>query len=120
MLVSYRVIGRNIRAARKQKALTQEKAAEELGISALQFGRMERGCIPISLERLAQIAQLLNTSVTTLLSGSLAIASSVPPSTPEESPVITEIAALSRGCSEQSLSLMLELCRIVCAQDKAF
>lgn len=118
VLVSYRVIGRNIRAARKRKALTQERAAEALGISTLQFGRMERGCIRISLERLVQISELTNAPVSVLLNGSMASEPFAPPRAPEESPVISEITDLSRGCSERTLSLMLECCRVICMQDK--
>lgn len=120
MLVSYRVIGRNIRTARKRNALTQERASEALGISMLQFGRMERGNIRISLERLAQISQLMHVPISVLLSGSMASEPSAEQNTPGESPVISEIVNLSRGCSDQSLSLMLELCRVISTQDKAY
>lgn len=119
MLVSYRVIGRNIRAARKRKALTQERAAEALGISVLQFGRMERGCIRISLERLVQISELTDVPVSVLLSGSMATKPCTPKQALEENPVISEITDLSSGCSERALSLMLECCRVICMQDKA-
>ena len=43
MHVSFKAIGRNIRAARTELGITQEDAAERLKISQLHFGRLERG-----------------------------------------------------------------------------
>ena len=57
MHVSFKAIGRNIRAARTELGITQEDAAERLKISQLHFGRLERGERPASLEMLAKIAR---------------------------------------------------------------
>ena len=43
MAIEYKVIGRHIRAARKQKKMTQEAVAEALGVSLNHFGKVERG-----------------------------------------------------------------------------
>jgi len=59
MKISYKAIGSNIRKARKAQRLTQEKTAELLGISALHYGRLERGDQKISLEQVAHIADVL-------------------------------------------------------------
>ena len=40
MHVSFKAIGRNIRAARTELGITQEDAAERLKISQLHFGRL--------------------------------------------------------------------------------
>ena len=69
MLVSYKVIGRNIRQARAKAGLTQEQTAERLKISQLHFGRLERGERPASLEQLARIAQVLGVPTASLLIG---------------------------------------------------
>ena len=69
MLVSFKAIGRNIRAARTALDITQEEAADRLKISQLHFGRLERGERPISLEMLAQIASVLDVSLSALLNG---------------------------------------------------
>ena len=45
MLVSFKAIGRNIRAARTALDITQEEAADRLKISQLHFGRLERGAM---------------------------------------------------------------------------
>ena len=69
MNISYSTIGRNIKTARKNVQLTQEQAAEKLGISTLHFGRIERGQRPVSLHLLSRIADVLNVRMETLLSG---------------------------------------------------
>ena len=62
MHVSFKAIGRNIRAARTELGITQEDAAERLKISQLHFGRLERGERPASLEMLAKIAGVFGVS----------------------------------------------------------
>ena len=67
MEISYKAIGSNIRRARRAQNLTQEQTAECLGISTLQFGRLERGDQKISLDQLARIADILHTSFDDLI-----------------------------------------------------
>ena len=43
MPISYKVIGRHIRDARKSAGLTQEAAANQLGLSPEHYGKVERG-----------------------------------------------------------------------------
>ena len=55
MKISYRLIGQNIKSARKATGFTQEQIAEHLDISAVHHGRIERvsAVLPsISLQRL--------------------------------------------------------------------
>lgn len=67
MKISYKAIGSNIRKARKAQRLTQEKTAELLGISALHYGRLERGDRRISLDQVARIADVLAVSFDDLI-----------------------------------------------------
>ena len=67
MKISYKAIGSNIRKARKAQRLTQEKTAELLGISALHYGRLERGDRKISLDQVARIADVLAVSFDDLI-----------------------------------------------------
>ena len=69
MIVSYKTIGQNIRAARKEAGLTQEQIAEQLRMSQLHFGRLERGERPACLEQIALIAQTLRVPLASLLNG---------------------------------------------------
>lgn len=71
MNVSFRIIGHNIKTARKACALTQEQLSERIGLSPIHYGRIERGQRAISLALLCRIADALNTSVLTLLQGGI-------------------------------------------------
>ena len=44
MAVSYKIIGRHIRAARKASNLTQEQVAEAMKFSVAHYGRLESVC----------------------------------------------------------------------------
>ena len=69
MPISYKVIGRHIRDARKSAGLTQEAAANQLGLSPEHYGKVERGERTVNLERLVQISHLYGTTVCALLEG---------------------------------------------------
>ena len=118
MFVSFKAIGRNIRAARTELNITQEEAADRLKISQLHFGRLERGERPISLEMLAQIAAVLGVSLSSLLNGCMIGEDFAqrPNSGPES--LGQSVAAIANGCSPKAQRLMLELCRAVAQSDK--
>lgn len=56
--INYRRIGRRIRAARKQRGMTQAMAAEKLSIHENSYGNMERGSQPLSLQRIIECCVL--------------------------------------------------------------
>lgn len=118
MLVSFKAIGSNIRAARKAQGLTQEQAAELLKMSQLHFGRLERGERPAALEQLAQIARVLHVSMPTLLRGSIEEGSFDFSPSDEALELGQAIARQATGCSPKSCQLMLTLCRAVAQSDK--
>jgi transcriptional regulator with XRE-family HTH domain len=53
----------NIKNIRKDKGLSQESVAYDLGIDYSTYGKIERGRIGLSVERLDQIARILNVTV---------------------------------------------------------
>lgn len=118
MLVSYKTIGQNIRAARKAAGLTQEQIAERLRMSQLHFGRLERGERPASLEQLAQVAGVLQVSLASLLNGS--VMEERFNTLPDESAqsLANSIAALASGCTPKARRLMFALCQAVAANEK--
>lgn len=52
-------VGHKIRKVRELRSLTQEKVAEELGMTTSGYSRIERGEVKLSLSRLEQIAGVL-------------------------------------------------------------
>lgn len=59
----------NLRKIRKSKGISQADMADKLGITQDGYGKMERGHIEPSFERLEQIAEALKVSVQELLFG---------------------------------------------------
>ena len=115
MLVSYRVIGRNIREARKNKGLTQAKAAEQVGLSQLHYGRLERGDRRAALEQIAAIAHVLDVSVASLLEGCVETLNA---ESADRKTIGAEIDSIAAGCKTQTRETMVEICRILARMDK--
>lgn len=53
----------NIRTIRKQKGISQESVAYDLGIDYSTYGKIERGQIALTVDRLEKIAVILQVSV---------------------------------------------------------
>ena len=60
--------GEKISSLRKRKNLTQEDMAESLNISQRAYSKIERGEVVLKIDRLEEIAKLLNANVNELLS----------------------------------------------------
>ncbi len=52
-------LGHKIRKVRELKNLTQDRVAEEIGMTSSGYSRIERGEVRVSIERLEQIARAL-------------------------------------------------------------
>ena len=118
MLVSYKVIGRNIRQARAKAGLTQEQTAERLKISQLHFGRLERGERPASLEQLARIAQVLGVTTPSLLAGCTVEEVFATPANESTEACASAFAHLAGSCSPKARTLMLAVCREIAQRDR--
>lgn len=62
------MIGTKIRRVRELKGLSQENMADELGMSATGYGKIERNEVAVSVERLLRIAQVLGVGAEQILS----------------------------------------------------
>ena len=62
-------IGKRLRQRRKKMGLTQEKAAEMLGMSATYYGEIERGNRVISIPRVVAVYEKMGLPPTYLLTG---------------------------------------------------
>ena len=79
-------VGAQIRAARKQRKLTQEQLAERLGVSREYLSNVERGRSGLgSLDLIAQIARKLNVDLSDILMPE----DSLPAVTPETIPALS-------------------------------
>lgn len=59
-------VGERIRAIRENKKLTQANMAEELGMTSSAYSKIERNSINIPLNRLFQIAEILEINIADL------------------------------------------------------
>lgn len=66
-MVNYKEIGYKISYFRKKANLTQQNLADEMELSVSYLGQIERGRTKLSLDRLYQIADILNVDVLFLL-----------------------------------------------------
>lgn len=69
--MDYKDLGSRIRKVRRQKSLTQEYLAEQIGISASFLGHIERGTRVASLETLVALCNALHVAPEYLLRASL-------------------------------------------------
>lgn len=119
MFVSYKAIGLNIKKARLKANRTQEQLAEQINLSLLHYGRLERGQRPASLEQIARIANVLGVPTSSLLNGCVIddYFDSVDASAQS---LGDALAKLANGCSPTACKLMYTLCHAVAVSDKQF
>ena len=71
MQINYQKLGVKIRAARKDKGLTQENVAEATGLSVPHMSHIERGTTKLGLPTLIAICNVLSVTPDSLLCDSL-------------------------------------------------
>lgn len=117
MAVSYKIIGRHIRAARKASNLTQEQVAEAMKFSVAHYGRLERGEREINLERLSELSQLLNTPIERFIEGCMPDAP-VSQDALRENPFLNQMAQYAQFCRPETLQRMLKVCCVLADEDR--
>lgn len=116
MPVLYEALSRNIKTARKKAKHTQEHTAELLGMSTMNYGRLERGQRKVSLEQLSKMAEVFGCSVFHLLDGAFPVEIST--IFDERSPSIfsEKVTAIMADCSTEEQELIYEICRLIVYQ----
>lgn len=69
MAIDFNIIGKRLKAARKEKGLTQYDLAEKMNVSIAYLSKVETGKIHINLERLSQICNILDVTEGEILNG---------------------------------------------------
>ena len=108
-------LGPRIKAARRAKGLTQEGAADRIGISAEFYARMERGHAMPSVPTLGRIATVLDVTVDFLfgVDTPLELVAPMPPLQPTKDPrQLDYIVEQARGDADMTRMLisLLKLC----------
>lgn len=71
MDIDYRSIGKRIKIARIKNDITQEKLAENIGISPSHLSNIETGTTRLSLQTMINLSNSLDISIDTLLSDNI-------------------------------------------------
>ena len=69
MKIDYKLIGERIKNIREKNNITQKKLAEELNVSISYIKKIEAGSMKLSLEKVYQVSEALNESVSYILEG---------------------------------------------------
>lgn len=104
MAVDYTIIGERIKRARKEKNMTQEKLAEQIGVSIAFLSRIERGNSQVNIKRLSQICKILDLTEGEILNGS---------SNESNSYLNVEFAKLLSSCSSEQQKLIYEVAKVI-------
>ena len=97
-------LGTQIRSERLKHNLTQEQLAEKLNIYTAYMGFIERGERNLTLEKLIQLADILDVTVDYLL------AESAPPSSPAKEKLLL---SLFSSATEEQQELILEMTKLI-------
>ncbi len=103
-MIDYKTIGRKISFYRKKKGLTQAVFSEMLGVSESYISQIERGKAKVSLSRLDEISDALETDIALLISDR-AVCSDIP--------VNSEVFEIIKSWSKENTDFLINL--LLCA-----
>ena len=67
--MEYKLVGNKVKKARREKGITQEKFAEELGVSVSFIRQVESGDKKFNLSRVSEVSQILEKPVGYFIDG---------------------------------------------------
>ena len=107
MGLDYTIIGERIKKARLAKLLTQEQLAEKLDVSVAFLSRAERGDVKINLFRISQICDILDVSITYVLTGTVSHAKDY---------LTEDFSNLLKNCPPEKLKLIYDIAKVIINQ----
>lgn len=99
--MEYKLIGKRVKKARNEKGLTQEKFAEELGVSVSFISQVESGEKKFNLSRISEVSQILEKPITYFVDGYEG----------KSTDDLEEIINLLKRMSDRQLKLALDIIR---------
>ena len=107
MALDYSIIGERLKKARKNNSLTQEQLAEQLDVSVPFLSRVERGDVKINLTRLDQLCDILNISLSYILTGT---------GSNSENYLIEDFSNLLKNCPSEKVKLIYDIAKVIINQ----
>lgn len=105
--MEYELIGKRVKKARRDKGITQEKFAEELGVSVSFVSQVETGEKKFNLARISEVSKILERPVSYFVDGYEG----------KSEDDLQEVIDLLKGMSDKQLRLALEVVRAISAND---
>ena len=107
MGLDYTIIGERLKRARLAKNLTQEQLAEKIDVSVAFLSRAERGDVKINLSRISQLCDLLDISISNVLTGTIS----------NSKDYLTEdFSNLIKNCPPEKLKLIYDIAKVIINQ----
>ena len=107
MGLDYAIIGERFKKARLAKKITQEQLAEKLDVSVAFLSRAERGDVKINLSRISQLCDLLDVSISYVLTGTVS----------NSKDYLTEdFSNLLKNCPPEKLKLIYDIAKVIVNQ----
>ena len=104
MALDYSIIGERLKKARLAKGLTQEKLAEELDVSVAFLSRAERGNVKINLPRITQICDILDVSISSILTGT---------GSNSKNYLTEDFSNLLKNCPPEKIKLIYDIAKVI-------
>ena len=112
-----KILSQNIRYARTQTGLTQQQSADLIGITAMHYGRLERGERKTSLDQIEKIAEVFGVSPYDLLDGCFRPAS-IPSFQSENDEIyFGQLQAMLKRCTPEIRALCFDICQRIVRGD---
>lgn len=109
MAISAAILGKRLQEARKKKKYTQEYVAEMVDLSVEHLSRIENGKRSVYLHKLARWCDVLDVSIESILAGAII---------PDNPAYNRQFGEIAHGCSEETVSTMLNICRQIADVEK--
>lgn len=107
MALDYSIIGERLKKARLAKNLTQEQLAEKLDVSVAFLSRAERGNVKINLSRINQICDILNISISDILTGTASNSKDY---------LTDDFSNLLKNCPPDKIKLIYDIAKVIINQ----
>lgn len=107
MALDYSIIGERLKKARTAKKITQEQLAEKLDVSVAFVSRAERGNVKINLARITQICDILDVSISNILTGT---------GSKSKDYLTDDFSHLLKDCPPEKLKLIYDIAKVIINQ----
>lgn len=104
MALDYSIVGERLKKARLSKGLTQEQLAEMLDVSVAFLSRAERGNVKINLARISEICDILDISISTILTGTASNCKDY---------LSKDFSNLLKNCPPEKVKLIYDIAKVI-------